>query len=57
MDHLTNWAYKMRLSNDKILVSTGGRTGRYREFQLPHHLDLGFYYFNGNNWVYPSLFF
>lgn len=52
-----NWAYKMRLSNDKILVSTGGRTGRYREFQLPHHLDLGFYYFNGNNWVYPSLFF
>lgn len=48
-------AYKMSLVNDKILVSTGDRAGRYN-YASYHPKNLGFYFFDGKKWHYPSYF-
>ncbi|MDO5616851.1 MAG: hypothetical protein Q4G16_11715, partial [Cruoricaptor ignavus] len=52
-----NRAYKLSLNNDKIWVSTGARTGRYSgppsATAVP---SLGFYHFDGSQWIYPSYF-
>ena len=50
-----NTSYKISLVKDKILVSTGARTGRYNSplFFAPNR---GFYYFNGSEWIFPSFF-
>lgn len=51
----SNTAYKLTLLDDKILVSTGSRESRYNTPPSPV-LDLGFYFFNGSEWIYPSYF-
>lgn len=54
---LSNRAYKMYLKDGKMWVATGGMTGRYNappsENELP---DLGFLFFDGKEWFYPSYF-
>ena len=50
-----NKAYKMSFTGDKILVSSGGVYDFYQQPILSDRL-LGFYYFNGTKWVYPSFF-
>lgn len=49
-----NQAYKMSLSGDKILVSTGDRNDYNTPFLSPD--NLGFYFYNGSQWIYPSYF-
>lgn len=51
----TNRSYKIHLQDDKIWVSTGGRQGRFNG-AFPDPKKLGFYYFTGSEWVYPSYF-
>ncbi len=50
-----NRAYKIFLQDEKIWVSTGGRVDQYNG-PLANPLRLGFYYFTGMEWVYPSYF-
>lgn len=47
-----NNSYKLSLLNGQIWVSTGGRTS----YNDPLVSGLGYYHFNGSNWVYPELF-
>lgn len=51
----SNTAYKIQIIDDKIWVSNGGRDGRYNPPVDPRP-DLGFYFFDGTQWVYPSYF-
>lgn len=51
-----NYAYKLSLYGDnQILVSTGGREGRFNT-AINNPKNPGFYYFNGMEWIYPSYF-
>lgn len=50
-----NRAYKMEILDDKFWISTGARKDRYNGAQ-PDPRNLGFYFFNGNQWVYSSYF-
>lgn len=51
-----NYAYKISLhDNNQLLVSTGGREGRYNSPAV-NPKNPGFYYFNGMQWIYPSHF-
>jgi hypothetical protein len=51
-----NYAYKLSLYGDnQILVSTGGREGRFNT-GISNPKNPGFYYFNGMEWIYPSYF-
>jgi len=47
-----NQSYKLSLLNGQIWVSTGARS-EYNQMQYP---NLGYYHYNGSNWVYPELF-
>ena len=47
-----NKSYKISLLNDQIWVSTGGRSS-YNE-ALPSY--IGYYHYNGTNWIYPEYF-
>lgn len=47
-----NNSYKLSLLNGQIWVSTGGRTA----YNDPLVSGLGYYHFNGSNWIYPDLF-
>ncbi|PIE50093.1 MAG: hypothetical protein CSA38_05300 [Flavobacteriales bacterium] len=47
-----NIAYKMSLSGNKIWVSTGGRIN----YNTPIYRDLGYYYYDGEKWIYPDYF-
>lgn len=49
-----NKSYKLHLSEGKIWVATGARTDSYRTYPDGH--DLGFYFYNGQEWIYPSYF-
>ena len=51
----SNRSYKMELIGDKMWVSSGSRKDRYNSAQ-PDPRNLGFYYFNGNEWLYASYF-
>lgn len=51
----SNRSYKMELIGDKIWVSSGSRKDRYNGAQ-PDARNLGFYFFNGNQWSYASYF-
>lgn len=51
----TNTSYKISIINDKLWVSTGIREGRYN-FAVIDPRNLGFYYFTGTEWIYPSYF-
>ncbi|ACU06938.1 immunoreactive 84 kDa antigen PG93 [Flavobacteriaceae bacterium 3519-10] len=50
-----NTSYKISLLNDNIWISTGNRTNRLND-AAPHPMNLGFYYFTGTEWIYPSFF-
>lgn len=51
-----NYAYKISLSGDnQLLVSSGGREARYNTVLL-NPKNPGFYFFNGLEWIYPSMF-
>ncbi|WP_297982913.1 hypothetical protein [uncultured Chryseobacterium sp.] len=50
-----NRSYKINLLKDKIWVSTGVRENRYNHPQIDPR-NLGFYFFNGKEWIYPSYF-
>lgn len=47
-----NKSYKISLLNDQIWVSTGGRSS-YNEALLSY---IGYYHYNGTNWIYPEYF-
>lgn len=51
----SNVSYKIQIQDDKLWVSTGGREGRYNSPISPRP-DLGFYFYDGRQWVYPSYF-
>ncbi len=51
----SNTSYKIQILNDKLWISSGGREGRYNPPVNPKP-DLGFYYYDGKQWVYPSYF-
>jgi len=48
----SNTSYKISLLGNQIWVSTGFRTS----FNTPVVSNLGYYHFNGSNWVYPEYF-
>ena len=48
----SNTSYKISLLGNEIWISTGFRTA----FNTPVISNLGYYHFNGNNWVYPEYF-
>ncbi len=48
----SNTSYKISLLGNQIWVSTGFRTS----FNTPVISNLGYYHFNGSNWVYPEYF-
>ncbi len=50
-----NRAYKIKLADEQIWVSTGAREGRYNT-AAPDPDNLGFYYYTGTEWVYASYF-
>ena len=47
-----NISYKIDLRENHIVISTGGRDA----FNTPIFRNLGYYHFNGTNWVYPEYF-
>jgi len=47
-----NLSYKISLLNNQIWVSTGARSS-YNESLPPY---MGYYHYNGNNWIYPEYF-
>lgn len=51
----SNRSYKIEVRNGQLLVSTGARQNRYNSAN-PDPRKLGFYYYTGSEWVYPSLF-
>lgn len=48
----SNISYKLSLLNNQIWVSTGLRTA----YNTPVVSNLGYYHFNGSNWIYPDYF-
>lgn len=50
-----NRAYKIHLNKNKLLVSSGLRSNRYNQAN-PDTRNLGFYFYDGTQWVYPSFF-
>ncbi|EJL72865.1 type IX secretion system anionic LPS delivery protein PorZ [Chryseobacterium populi] len=51
-----NYAYKISLyGENQFLVSSGGREARYNTV-LSNPKNPGFYFFNGLEWIYPSMF-
>lgn len=51
----SNTSYKIQIIGDKLWVSSGAREGRYN-FPPSPRPDLGFYYYSGKQWIYPSYF-
>lgn len=52
-----NRAYKINIAGDKLWVSTGGRKDRYNDpLKSEENKNLGFYFYNGSGWIYPSYF-
>src|SRR5690606_9430604 len=50
-----NRAYRLYVNGEKLWDATGARADRYNA-SAPDPLNLGFYYFNGMQWVYSSHF-
>lgn len=50
-----NRSYKINLLGDKIWVGTGLTADDYN-FPLPDPKNLGFYFYTGSEWIYPSYF-
>lgn len=52
-----NRAYKINLLDDKLWVSNGSRYVRYSDAPpVAENPSLGFYFFDGSEWIYPSYF-
>jgi hypothetical protein len=51
----SNTSYKLQILDDKLWVSNGGREARYNVAASPMP-NLGFYFFDGKEWIYPSYF-
>lgn len=51
----SNRSYKISLLKDKLWVSSGAREARYNT-PFPDAKNLGFYFYNGKEWIYPSYF-
>ncbi len=47
-----NFSYKLSLLDNKIWVSSGNRI----EYDMPTYNMLGYYYFDGQKWMYPDFF-
>ena len=47
-----NASYKLTLLDGKIWISSGGRDS----YNNPIIRNLGYYYYNGNKWIYPDYF-
>ncbi|KMQ71608.1 isoleucyl-tRNA synthetase [Chryseobacterium koreense CCUG 49689] len=50
-----NFSYKITVNGSELVVSTGFREARFN-FAGYNPKNLGFYYFNGSEWIYPSYF-
>lgn len=48
----SNISYRVRLLDDRIYISGGGRSN----YNYPFENNLGFYYFDGKEWQYPEMF-
>ncbi len=48
----SNTSYKINIHNDQLVISTGGRSA----FNTPIYNNLGYYHFNGTEWIYPEYF-
>lgn len=51
-----NRATRLTLHNDKIWVATGGLNGDFGSVNPQVFTSLGFYFYNGSEWIYPSFF-
>lgn len=51
-----NRATRLTLHNDKIWVATGGLDGSFNRTDRNTFPSLGFYFYNGSEWIYPSYF-
>lgn len=47
-----NISYKIDIQGGQIVISTGGRDS----YNDPIYRNLGYYHFNGTEWIYPDLF-
>lgn len=47
-----NTSYKIDVKGNQIVISTGGRDS----YNNPIYRNLGYYHFNGTEWIYPDLF-
>ncbi len=47
-----NTSYKIDIKGSQIVISTGGRDS----YNDPIYRNLGYYHFNGTEWIYPDLF-
>lgn len=47
-----NASYKINIVGNQIVISSGGRNGNLD----PIIRNLGYYHFNGTQWIYPELF-
>lgn len=47
-----NTSYKIDIKGSQIVISTGGRDS----YNNPIYRNLGYYHFNGTEWIYPDLF-
>lgn len=48
----SNTSYKIDVTGNQIVISTGGRDS----YNDPIYRNLGYYHFNGTEWIYPDLF-
>ncbi|MGZ5192748.1 MAG: type IX secretion system anionic LPS delivery protein PorZ [Kaistella sp.] len=48
----SNTSYKINLHENQIVISTGGRDA----YNTPIYRNLGYYHFNGTQWIYPEFF-
>lgn len=51
-----NRATRLTLHNDKIWVAAGGLNGEFSNINPQVFSSLGFYFYNGSEWIYPSYF-
>ena len=49
----SNTSYKINIVGQQLVVSTGGRDSSYND---PVIKNLGYYYFDGSQWIYPDYF-
>ncbi len=47
-----NFSYKISLLDNKMWISSGSRN----DYDMPIYNNLGYYYFDGQKWIYPDYF-